>query len=148
MQLTGWTSEVTLFTNGELELPEEARRQLRAVGVQIREAPVARLVGNGQRLDAIELTGGARVPCEVLFAHPPQRQTALVEALGHVLDEAGFVEVHPMTRETSIPGVYAAGDLATHMQAAIAAAATGMQAGAAINGELMMERSITTFFGE
>jgi thioredoxin reductase len=46
------------------------------------------------------------------------------------------VKIDPTTRETSVPGIYAAGDLATRGQAAILAAAAGMQAAAAINAEL------------
>ena len=41
-----------------------------------------------------------------------------------------------MTRETSIPGIYAAGDLTTRAQAAVLSAAAGMQAAAVINAEL------------
>ena len=68
--------------------------------------------------------------------HPPQKQVPLVRALGVALDDEGFVKIDPMTRETSIAGVYAAGDLVTRAQAAILAAAAGMQAAAAINVEL------------
>jgi thioredoxin reductase len=68
--------------------------------------------------------------------HPPQQQVELVHTLGVALDDDGFVTIDPMTRETSIPGIYAAGDLATRGQAAILAAAAGMQAAAAINAEV------------
>ena len=44
-----------------------------------------------------------------------------------------------MRRETSVPGIYAAGDLITRMQAAIVAAGAGTIAAAAINGDLSME---------
>jgi len=91
-----------------------------------------------QRLEAVEVAGGDHVACEVLFAHPPQRHVELVHGLGLGLDEGGFVQVDPMKRETSIAGMFAAGDLTTRMQAAIAAAA-GMQAAAAINLELTLE---------
>ena len=43
-----------------------------------------------------------------------------------------------MRRETSVPGIYAAGDLTTRAQAAVLAAATGMQAAAMINVDLAM----------
>ena len=59
-----------------------------------------------------------------------------MRALGVALDDEGFVRIDPTTRETSIPGVYAAGDLTTRAQAAILAAAAGMQAAAVINAEL------------
>ena len=83
------------------------------------------------------------MPCDVLFAHPPQRQVDLVRALGVALDEHGFVSIDSMRRETSVPGVYAAGDLTTRMQGAIFAAAAGTHAAVVINGELTMELATT-----
>jgi thioredoxin reductase len=133
LQLRGWSTEVTLFTD---TLGDDLRSTLLAAKVRIESAAVARLVGTGQQLEAVELIGGRRVPCEALLMHPPQAQVALVRALGVALDDEGFVKTDPMTRETSIAGIYAAGDLATRGQAAILAAAAGMQAAAAINAEV------------
>jgi thioredoxin reductase len=96
-------------------------------------------VARDDRLEAIELGDGTTVPCDVLFAHPPQRQVDVVRALGVALDDEGFVRVDPMKRETSVPGVYAAGDLTTRMQGAIFAAASGAQAAAVINLELSID---------
>jgi len=141
LQLPAWTDEVTLFTGGEGGIPDEARGALDRAGVRVEERPIARLVGDGRRLEAVELADGGRVACEALFAHPPQRQVELVRRLGLELDAHGFVVADPRTRETSTPGVYAAGDLTTRMQAAVAAAATGMQAGAVLNMDLMFERA-------
>ena len=138
-QLRGWTSEVYLFTNGAFEVPAPARDQLAAAGVRIETAPIKRLVAHEQRLEAVELSDGRRVGCELLFAHPPQHQVDVVRALGVALDGEGFVQVDAMSRETSVPGVFAAGDLTSRMQAAIAAAASGMQAAAMINVELTLE---------
>jgi thioredoxin reductase len=87
----------------------------------------------------IELVDGSVVGCDALFAHPPQQQVELVRALGLALDTEGFVQVDPTTRETSVPGIYAAGDLAWRMQAAILAAAGGTQAATMINHELTTE---------
>jgi thioredoxin reductase len=139
LQLRGWTREVCVFTQGEVEIPEATQRELRAAGLRIETGRIARLVAHEHRLGAVELASGARVRCELLFAHPPQHQVDVVRALGVALDGDGFVAVDPMTRQTSVPGVYAAGDLTTRMQAAIAAAASGMQAAAMINAELTME---------
>ncbi len=136
LQLRAWSSDVTLFANG---LGDDARRQLLAAKVHIESADVKRLAGAGHTLEAVELGDGRRVPCDVLFMHPPQRQVGVVTELGVALDEEGFVKVDPMSRETSIPGVYAAGDLTTRMQAAVIAAAAGMHAAAFINAELTAE---------
>jgi thioredoxin reductase len=139
LMLRGWTRDVVAFTGGTFDLPEETRDALRAGGVRLETAPLERLVARDGRLDAIELSNGTRVPRDVLFTHPPQRQVELVRALGVVCDADGFVQVDAMRRETSVAGIYAAGDLTTRMQAAVMAAASGMQAAAAINGELTME---------
>lgn len=141
LQLRGWTNDVCVFTNGEFEVPEAVQSQLIAAGLRIETARIGRLVARDHRLEAVELSGGRRLACELLFAHPPQRQVDVVHALGVALDNDGFVQVDPMSRQTSVPGVFAAGDLTTRMQAAIAAAASGMQAAAMINVELMMDIS-------
>lgn len=137
--LRGWTRDVVAFTGGAFEVPGDAVERLRAAGVRLETAPLARLVAEGHRLQAVELSDGTRVRCEALFSHPAQRQVGLVRALGVALDDDGLVRVDPMTRETSVPGVYASGDLTTRMQGAVFAAAAGVQAAAAINVELTME---------
>ena len=133
LQLRGWSAEVTIFTD---TLGDDMRNRLLGAKIRIESAAVTRLVGTGHQLEAVELAGGRRVPCDALLMHPPQKQVELVHALGVALDDEGFVQTDPMTRETSIAGIYAAGDLATRAQAAILAAAAGMQAAAAINAEL------------
>jgi thioredoxin reductase len=139
LQARGWSSDLVVFTAGAVEVPPEARAALEVAGVRLETAPLARFIATPGGLEAVELADGSRVPCEVLFAHPPQRQVELIGALGIELDDDGFVRVDAMKRETSVPGIYAAGDLATRMQAAIVAAASGMHAAAMINLELTME---------
>jgi len=139
VQMRAWTRDAVVFTGGAFELPQEARDQLKAAGVRLETAPLARLIHREHRLEAVELADGTKVPCEALFAHPPQGQVELIRALGVALDDAGYVRVDPMTRETSVSGIFAAGDLTTRMQAAVVAAAAGMQAAAMINVELTME---------
>lgn len=139
LQLRGWTKDVCVFTSGEFEIPADAQAKLVAAGLRIETARIGRLVAREHRLEAIELSNGIRVACELLFAHPPQHQVDLVRALAVAVDKEGFVQVDPMTRETSVPGVFAAGDLTTRMQAAVAAAASGMQSAAMMNHELALE---------
>ncbi len=136
LMLRAWSPDVTVFTQGVVTLAEPALAALLAAGLRVETAPIRRLAG--VPLERVELEDGVVVPCEVLFAHPPQRQVQLVQDLGLALDDDGFVQVDPMRRETSVPGIYASGDLTTRMQAAVAAAAAGMQAAAALNGELSM----------
>lgn len=139
VMLRSWTRDVVVFTGGAFEPPPEARGMLGAAGVRLETAAVVRLAARDQQLAAVELANGTSVPCDVLFAHPPQRQVELVHAQGLALEDDGFVRIDPMKRETSVPGIYAAGDLTTRMQAAIVAAAAGVQAAAMINVDLTME---------
>lgn len=143
VMLRAWTRDVMLFVSEGSAPPEASRGQLEAAGVRIEPSPIKRLVAHGQQLESVELASGARVACDVLFTHPPQRQVALVQASGVALDDDGFVQVDPMRRETSVPGIYAAGDLATRMQGAVLAAAAGVQAAAMLNMELTMELAVS-----
>lgn len=138
LQARGWSRNVSVFTHGA-EVTPEARARLEDAGIKLATAPVKRLVAQESRLTAIELADGSLAPCDVLFTHPPQRQVELIHALGLELDGDGYVRVDPMRRETSIPGIYASGDLTTRMQGAIPGAASGLHAAAALNLELTME---------
>jgi thioredoxin reductase len=112
--------------------------------VRVEETPIARLRGAGHTLEAIDLIDGRSVPCAALFTHPPQQQVGLVRALvashGLALDADGLVKTDPMTRETSVAGIYAAGDLTTRQQGAILAAAAATLAATMVNVELTSAR--------
>jgi len=142
--LTGWSSDVTVFTDRSFELSSEQRGRLQRAGVQCEERRLRRLISRagdearGGLLEAVELEDGTRVPREVLFAAPPQQQTRLVQQLGLSLDEQGFVRVDDH-RETSVPGIHAAGDLTTRLQGAVLAAAAGCFAAAMLNHALTLE---------
>jgi thioredoxin reductase len=138
LMIRGWTPDVTVFTGGAFDVPPESREAFRAAGIQLHTSPVSRLVARGRELEAVELEGGTRIACEFLFTHPPQKHVDVVCDLDLALDDAGFVQVDPMRLETSIPGIYAAGDLTTRMQGAIHAAAAANRAASMINMELSM----------
>ncbi|MFT3775000.1 MAG: NAD(P)/FAD-dependent oxidoreductase [Minicystis sp.] len=135
--LKAWTSDVMLFTDGQFEVPAETRDRLKNAGIPVEERRIRSLSpsADGQHLEAIELEDGTRVPRDVLFAKPPQRQTDLVLKAGVALDQQGFVSVD-QHMATSRPGIYAAGDLTTMAQGAITGAAAGTMAAARLNHEL------------
>lgn len=140
--LSGWSSDVVALTDGKFAVDDAARADLQRAGVRLDERPLRRLHAADGELSAIEFEGGDRLAREVLFARPPQRQTELVRSLGLELDDHGYVRVDAHGR-TSMPGVYAAGDLTTPIQAALLAAAAGMQAAAMLNHELTLARALS-----
>lgn len=136
--LRNWTRDVAVLTDGRFAVPQEMRTRLEAGDVRVEERRIARLSSSEGLLDRVEFADGSPLPLEVLFARPPQRQVALVQSLGLALDAAGYVQVAE-DRQTSIPGIYAAGDLITAAQSAILSAAAGVQAAARLNHELTVE---------
>lgn len=143
LMLRGWTRDLVVFKAEAFEVTEETQAQLQRAGVRVETAPVRRLIGRDRSLQAVELSTGNRVACDVLFAHPPQRQVDLVRSMGLILDDHGFVRVEAMKGETSIPGVFAAGDLTTRGQAAIFAASASVLAATMINFELNSELALS-----
>lgn len=142
LMLPSWSPHVTVFTHDRLALPQAALERLTTHGIHVEPRAITRLLvdssGSALRLGGVELSDGTVASCDALFAHPDQRQVPLVTELGVALDENGFVSVDAMTRQTSVPGVYAAGDLTTRMQGAIFAAAAGTHAATVINHELAL----------
>lgn len=143
LQLLGWTRDVTVFTHDAFQIGAKDRAQLEAAGIRVETSAVDLLRAGQGSLDSVALADGRNVPCDLLFAHPPQRHVPVVRELGLALDDDGYVKVDPMKRETSRAGVYAAGDLTTRGQGAMFAAAAGTQAAAALNVDLTLEQPLT-----
>lgn len=133
-----WTGSVTAFTNGAFALSEEDRSFAASAGLAIDERPIAGLAGEGGALEALRFGDGSSVACAALFVRATQTQLPFVSALGLELDEQGFVRADPMGK-TAVEGVFVAGDLATPMQSAMMAAASGARAAAMLTHELAAE---------
>jgi thioredoxin reductase len=128
--LLNWARSVTLVTNGHRFDGDEACRQtLAEQGVELIEQEVAELVGERGDLRELVLQSGRRLPTSLVFfslAHVPQVDLAV--SLGCELDGDGYVAVDEHG-ETSVRGVYAAGDLTPGLQLVQVAAASGTVAG-------------------
>lgn len=127
---------VTLLLNGAVEPDAAARADLAARGVALEEVPVARIEGraevvlaDGRRLDFAGLFTAARC----LPASP------LAEAMGCELMETpmGVQVATGDTKETSLAGVFASGDLARVPHSVSLAVADGAWAGAQIHRSLV-----------
>ncbi len=130
--LLTWTNHVTLITGGDPgDMTHEDRAKLAACEIQVREQTVAALEGDldSKQLRRVRFTEGEPLKCEALFFNlGTQLASNLHEALGCKLDEeCGLVWVDD-TQQTSVAGVYAAGDITPNSQLAIVAAAEGAMA--------------------
>jgi thioredoxin reductase len=132
-----WTRALTIFTEGPLDVPADVRRELDLAKVRLEVRKMTRLVVEGDALVGIEVEGGEVVPCGALVYHPSTRPSDLALMLGVAVD-AGVVKTDG-GRETSIKGIFAAGDLAGSGMKALLAAADGMHAAQSIAYGLTME---------
>jgi thioredoxin reductase len=84
---------------------------------------------------------GTQVPCDAVLVHAPlRRRGRLAERLGLELTDDGRVAVDALG-QTSVPGIYAAGDVAVAPQQVAIAAGSGHMAGLAVVRELLLGRS-------
>jgi thioredoxin reductase len=145
VHLTRWSGDVVWCPGGPLGwLDDQGRTLLAARGVRLREEPVARLEGGDGHLDRVVFASGAPLPRRAAFLHPPTRQRSdLPVQLGCRLLEDGSVEVSDLG-QTSVPGVFAAGDMARRPSMplpsaqVVIAAAEGAIAAVAIDQGLVM----------
>ena len=128
--LLTWAASVTVITDGRhFEGAPEDRALLVEYGVHVLEDEAMELCGPRGDLKAVRLAGGATLPCQLAFfsiAHHPRNQ--LATALGCEVTGEGCVIVDEHG-ETTVPGVYGAGDLVPGYQLVQVAAAKGTTAG-------------------
>lgn len=116
--LAGWTDDVTIVDPSEV------------TGVRVDDGTLQGLL----RRD------GSEVPCDAVLVHAPlRRRDSLPERLGLALTESGFVQVDGEAH-TSVPGIYAAGDLAVAPQQVAIALGSGHLAGLVATRELLLGR--------
>ncbi len=133
-----WSQDLVMFSNGRV-VEAETRAALHALGVEIVEAPIRSIRHRDGYLTHIETTEAA-IERDAIFvaSHTaPSRDFHL--ALGCAVDQMminTFIRVDER-QQTTIPGVFAAGDLARPMHNATFAMSTGVMAGAMTHHSLL-----------
>jgi thioredoxin reductase len=114
--ISNWTDDVTAVDPGEVS------------GLRVEEGA----------LRAIVRHDGSEVPCEAVFVHAPLHPRGdLAAQLGLELTDHGTVQADP-TGATSVPGVYAAGDVAVSPQQVAIALGSGHMAGISVVKQLVL----------
>lgn len=138
MLIAEW-GPTTLYLNGHA-LDELSRQQLAARGVTLVEAPVRRLRGEGTALEAIELEDGSLSAVEALYIGARTHlNSSIAGQLGCAMEEGmvGLIIKTDEMKQTSVPGVWAAGDIARPMHSVTWASADGVTAGVAVHRSLV-----------
>jgi thioredoxin reductase len=139
--LLTWTRHITLLTDGG-EITNDDRAKLSALDIAIRTEAIVRLEGDtsSRQLQRVLFAKGEPLECDALFFNlGTELATNFHETLGCRLDpECGLVWVDD-TQQTSVVGVYAAGDITPQSQLAVVAAAEGAMAAIHIHRSLIPE---------
>lgn len=135
--IQGWSRDTVLFTDGYQPGPDDLAR-LAGKDIAVETATVTRVVAADGRLRAVELAGGRLVPRTALFAAPTFVPVdGLLRALGCAVTDRGWVEVDSLGR-TSVPGVWAAGNVVDPMANVISSAGAAATTAAMLNTELAL----------
>ncbi len=139
LELTAWSSDILLCTDGPSELAERQVERLSRNGITVAEERVVRLEGTDGVLRRIVFDGRDPDPRRALFFTTGQhQQSALATALGCELSDKGTV--HTGKYETThLRGLFVAGDASHAVQWVVIAAAEGAEAAFAINTDLIKE---------
>jgi thioredoxin reductase len=139
LELTLWSRNLTLVTDGPTELSPDEINRLEQRGIKVNDTPIRRLIGSEGMLEEIEFTNGETLGCDAMFFSTGNDQHCkLAENLGCKFTDDGAVDTGDYEM-TNVPGVYVAGDASRLVQLAIVAAAEGAKAAFAINQELLKE---------
>lgn len=130
-QIRRWAGTLTVFDNGEV-LAAETLALIAELGLAHVSGRIAALEHEAGRLRSVWVAGAVAVPLQAFYLGSRTEPAApFAAALGCEMLEghAGPYVKTDNWQRTTVPGVFAAGDLATMMPTAIFAAASGASAG-------------------
>lgn len=137
-----YSADVTVFTSLVGELPDADLLALAARGIRVEDRPVDSVVSEGGALAGVRMVDGATVGVERLFVDPAMVPLdGLSRQLGvdQVETPMGTWAATDATFETSVPGVFVVGNLASPAALVPIAMAAGVTAATAINSQLVVE---------
>lgn len=137
--LCDWSKDLVLFADGH-ELAPEFCERLAKKNVRIVQPKVSKIVHVDGILSRIVLEDGSEFELTALFSHPRQRPSADFHTQLNIKTSEmplGTIISVGDNYETSVPGVYAAGDMTVMKQSAPQAMAAGNMAGVLCHHSLL-----------
>ena len=143
VHLARWTADLTVFTNASGVVTADEETALSALGIRVERDPIADLEGERGAVSSVLLHDGRSIPIEGGFVRPQWTvATSFIDDIHPQRSADGFLITDDGGR-TSIPGLYAAGDVAAPgPQQMIIAAGNGARTAAAIVDDL---QGVTAF---
>ena len=128
-----WMADVVACCDGT-EVRAQAKRKLKEHDIPLRLEFIESLEGTNGEITKVVFRSGPDLPRAGLFFSTGCHQASdLSKRLGCKRDAKGGVVTGPDTEETSVPGVYVAGDVSRDGLLVAVAIAEGTQAAVAVN---------------
>ncbi|MFO7261572.1 MAG: NAD(P)/FAD-dependent oxidoreductase [bacterium] len=136
--LRTWAGRLVLLPHGHrLAADARTRATLERYHVAVQPGRIVRVTPAGGRAVSLHLESGEVIGLDGLFFHiGTEPASDLAQRLGCETDEHGYLRTD-RGLETTVPGVFAAGDITGHPHLAISAAARGVLAALAIHRSLL-----------
>lgn len=139
--LRGFTKDVTLIApHAELDLPPEDHQRLEAAGILMVDGPAEAVAITGQRI-VVDTAEGHFTFDSVYPALGSDTHTQLAKMVGARLGDDGCIGVDAHQR-TSVPGVYAAGDVVIGLDQISHAMGEGGVAATTIRNDLAKDQPL------
>ena len=139
LELTAWSRDLVLCTDGPPEIEPDDRLRLERNGIAIREDQVIALEGADGILSRVLFETASPLERRALFFTTGQYQRSdLLERLGCEFNDKGTVRTGKY-ETTHLPGLFVAGDASRAVQWVVVAASEGAEAAFAINTDLLKE---------
>src|SRR3954471_24668844 len=142
-----WTASISLLLHTAPEPQGAELKMLAARGISVVEGEVVNLTTEDRNLSGVQLADGRIISMRALVVAPQfearvdalstlNPETAEQEMVGHVIGKRLVVD---QAGQTSIPGVWAAGNVVDVTENVIGSSAAGVHAAIAINSSLIEE---------
>jgi thioredoxin reductase len=137
--IKNWTSQLTIFTNGDSTLTTEQNEKIKQNHISIVENEISELAHVDGQLNKILFKDGSSFNLKALYARPAFTQHCpILEMLGCEFTDQGLIKVDGF-QKTTVANVFACGDSANPLRAVASAVSSGNLAGAMANNNWLEE---------
>ena len=138
--IRAWTQDIALLTDGPVTLDADTQARLARQGVVIYDGVISALEGGEQGLERIRFADGATLARRgLLYKAQTVPGSEVPVQLGAELGPDGLpVLIAPFSQST-VPGLYIAGDMVSLAASVVFAAASGAMAAAGLNHALTQQ---------
>ncbi|RIW28623.1 NAD(P)/FAD-dependent oxidoreductase [Bacillus salacetis] len=143
LTLSYWSEDITFVNHDSMEISDNTQEKLKEKNIGYREGTIKEAIIDGDSgFKGIKLENGDEVPGERGFIAfgGNKIHTELAEQLGVEIMENNHINADARSKETNIPGVWAAGDIVAHAEQVSTAMGDGSIAAIWIHKKLLSEK--------